>query len=103
MGSVVDITTPTILSSLSSQVVKAVTCGDNHTAVLTEVSLSVYDDMCIYSTLLLLLDFKDGGVFSFGSNRHGQLGHSSSSPQCIVPTKVFELMGSDVSQIACGR
>ena len=41
VGSVVDITTPTILSSLSSQVVKAVACGDNHTAVLTEVSLPV--------------------------------------------------------------
>ena len=103
VGSVVDITTPTILSSLSSQVVKAVVCGDNHTAVLTEVSLSVYD-MCAYILLSSSSSILRMVVcFHFGSNHHGQLGHSSSSPQCIVPMKVFELMGSDVSQIACGR
>ena len=33
---------------------------------------------------------------------YGQLGHNSSGNE-YVPRKVFELMGSVVTQIACGR
>ncbi|XP_071808408.1 probable E3 ubiquitin-protein ligase HERC4 [Asterias amurensis] len=71
---------PTLLKSLRSQRVKFVACGENHTAMLTA----------------------DGGVFTFGAAENRQLGHSSTSNE-INPRKVFELMGSEVSQIACGR
>ncbi|XP_038060097.1 probable E3 ubiquitin-protein ligase HERC4 [Patiria miniata] len=71
---------PTLLKSLRTQKVKFIACGKNHTAALTA----------------------DGGVFTFGAAADRQLGHSSSSNE-INPRKVFELMGSEVTQIACGR
>ncbi|KFV45475.1 putative E3 ubiquitin-protein ligase HERC4, partial [Gavia stellata] len=43
-----------------------------------------------------------GGVFTFGAGGYGQLGHNSTSHE-INPRKVFELMGSVVTQITCGR
>ncbi len=33
---------------------------------------------------------------------HGQLGHNSTNDE-LLPRKISELMGSEVSQIACGR
>ncbi|ELK09597.1 Putative E3 ubiquitin-protein ligase HERC4 [Pteropus alecto] len=45
---------------------------------------------------------QEGGVFTFGAGGYGQLGHNSTSHE-INPRKVFELMGSIVTQIACGR
>ncbi|KAL5017995.1 hypothetical protein ScPMuIL_003717 [Solemya velum] len=71
---------PTLCKSLRQQKVDYVECGDDHTAVLTE----------------------DGGVFTFGAAGYGQLGHNSTQNE-ILPKKVVELMGSNVSQIACGR
>ncbi|KAK3696531.1 hypothetical protein QZH41_015897 [Actinostola sp. cb2023] len=71
---------PTLLRSLRSQHVIYVACGENHTAVLTV----------------------DGGVFTFGCGSSGQLGHNSDNHE-HTPKKVFDLMGSVVSQIACGR
>ncbi|GAB5578415.1 probable E3 ubiquitin-protein ligase HERC4 isoform X1 [Prionailurus iriomotensis] len=47
-------------------------------------------------------DRYEGGVFTFGAGGYGQLGHNSTSHE-INPRKVFELMGSIVTQIACGR
>ncbi|POI24904.1 hypothetical protein CIB84_011346, partial [Bambusicola thoracicus] len=44
----------------------------------------------------------EGGVFTFGAGGYGQLGHNSTSHE-INPRKVFELMGSLVTQITCGR
>lgn len=44
----------------------------------------------------------EGGVFTFGAGGYGQLGHNSTSHE-INPRKVFELMGSIVTQVACGR
>ena len=41
-------------------------------------------------------------MFTFGAGMYGQLGHNSSSSEAL-PKKVFELMGSEVCQIACGR
>ena len=41
-------------------------------------------------------------MFTFGAGMYGQLGHNSSNAEAL-PKKVFELMGSEVSQIACGR
>lgn len=55
-------------------------CGEDFTAILT----------------------RDGGVFTFGAGMYGQLGHNSAEAE-FYPRKVFDLMGSEVTQIACGR
>nr|XP_033815149.1 probable E3 ubiquitin-protein ligase HERC6 isoform X2 [Geotrypetes seraphini] len=55
-----------------------ISCGDEHSAVLT----------------------RDGSVFTFGDNTHGQLGHSPTS-QSAGPQKIDGINGH-VSQIACG-
>ena len=41
-------------------------------------------------------------MFTFGAGMYGQLGHNATGVE-LLPKKVFELMGSIVSQIACGR
>lgn len=71
---------PMLCKSLRGQKVKYISCGDDHTAVLTQ----------------------EGGVFTFGAGGYGQLGHNSTDNE-ILPKKVVELMGSKVTQIACGR
>ncbi|XP_069086869.1 probable E3 ubiquitin-protein ligase HERC4 [Pleurodeles waltl] len=76
----VDRYAPALLKSLRSQKIIFVSCGEDHTAALT----------------------KEGGVFTFGAGGYGQLGHNSSSHE-VNPRKVFELMGSVVTQVACGR
>jgi E3 ubiquitin-protein ligase HERC4 len=43
----------------------------------------------------------DGGVFSWGSSRCGQLGHGSTNKETL-PRRVMELMGTVVSQVAAG-
>ena len=45
---------------------------------------------------------QDGGVFCFGKGSEGQLGHGSSNHE-VNPRKVIDLMGSDITQVACGR
>ena len=45
---------------------------------------------------------QEGGVFTFGAGMYGQLGHNTQNHEKL-PRKVFELMGSTVTQIACGR
>lgn len=71
---------PVMLRALSNVKVKYVACGEDHTATLTI----------------------EGGVFTFGAGMYGQLGHSVFNKE-IFPRKVMELMGSTVTQIACGR
>ncbi|XP_063291143.1 probable E3 ubiquitin-protein ligase HERC4 isoform X2 [Pelobates fuscus] len=71
---------PALLKSLRSQKIVHICGGEDHTAALT----------------------KEGGVFTFGAGGYGQLGHNSTNHE-INPRKVFELMGSVVTQIACGR
>uniref|UniRef100_A0A3Q3FQA1 HECT and RLD domain containing E3 ubiquitin protein ligase 3 n=1 Tax=Labrus bergylta TaxID=56723 RepID=A0A3Q3FQA1_9LABR len=71
---------PCHIKFLRSQKVVHISCGDEHTAALT----------------------KDGGLFTFGDGALGQLGHGSSNNE-LLPRRVLELMGTEVSQITCGR
>lgn len=71
---------PSNVKGLQQQKVVYAACGEKHSVVVT----------------------LDGGVFTFGSGNHGQLGHNSTNDEHL-PRKVMELMGSEVSQIACGR
>ncbi|XP_058497192.1 probable E3 ubiquitin-protein ligase HERC3 [Solea solea] len=71
---------PCHIKFLRSQKVVYISCGDEHTAALT----------------------KDGGLFTFGDGTWGQLGHGSNNNE-LLPRRVIELMGTEVSQITCGR
>lgn len=71
---------PTLCKPLRSQKIKYVSCGEDHTAVLTH----------------------DGGVFTFGLGTSGQLGHARLNNE-ILPKRVLELMGSRVTQVSCGK
>lgn len=68
------------LKFLNSLKASYISCGENFTAVLT----------------------LDGGVFTFGAGMYGQLGHGQISHE-YFPRKIPDLMGSQVTQIACGR
>ncbi|KAG8454208.1 hypothetical protein GDO86_000737 [Hymenochirus boettgeri] len=72
--------TPCHVKPLRTQKVVYISCGEEHTAILT----------------------KTGGLFTCGAGGSGQLGHDSFHNE-INPRRVLELMGSEVSQIACGR
>ena len=41
-------------------------------------------------------------MFTFGACMYGQLGHNTTTHE-YLPRKVLDLMGSEVTQIACGR
>ncbi|XP_006867838.1 PREDICTED: probable E3 ubiquitin-protein ligase HERC3 [Chrysochloris asiatica] len=71
---------PCHVKLLRMQKVVYISCGEEHTAVLT----------------------KNGGVFTFGAGSCGQLGHDSINDE-VNPRRVLELMGTEVTQIACGR
>ena len=71
---------PMNLKFLNSLKACYVACGEDFTAVLT----------------------LDGGVFTFGAGMYGQLGHNGTSHE-YLPRKVPDLMGSEVTQISCGR
>jgi len=54
------------------------------------------------NVVVVVVVVQDGGVFTFGAGMYGQLGHNAATSE-LVPRKVFELMGSVISMIACGR
>ncbi|XP_078259608.1 putative E3 ubiquitin-protein ligase HERC3 isoform X3 [Rhinoraja longicauda] len=74
-----DTLTPKHVQILSCKSTIFISCGEEHTAVLT----------------------KDGFVLTFGAGAHGQLGHNSTRDE-IKPRLVGGLFGKKVSQIACG-
>ncbi|XP_053175956.1 uncharacterized protein LOC128359488 [Scomber japonicus] len=80
LGDTTDRHTPTPVHSLDMKKTIHISCGKDHTAILT----------------------KDGVVFTFGSSQYGQLGHNSFSEE-LRPRIVAELWGAKVIQIACGR
>lgn len=71
---------PTFCKFLKNQRLKYISCGENHTAVLTQ----------------------GGGVYTFGAGGYGQLGHGTTHSE-IIPKMVLELMGTPITQVACGR
>ncbi|XP_036810126.1 probable E3 ubiquitin-protein ligase HERC3 isoform X2 [Oncorhynchus mykiss] len=76
----IDRAAPAPVDCLNLKKTVAVSCGGEHTAVLT----------------------KGGLVFTFGSGRYGQLGHNTLRNE-LRPRLVAELWGAKVTQIACGR
>ncbi|XP_029290721.1 probable E3 ubiquitin-protein ligase HERC3 isoform X2 [Cottoperca gobio] len=80
LGDTTDRRTPTPVHYLNMKKTVHVSCGKDHTAVLT----------------------KDGAVFTFGSGKYGQLGHNSFSDE-LRPRLVAELWGTKVIKTACGR
>ncbi|KAM9398503.1 LOW QUALITY PROTEIN: putative E3 ubiquitin-protein ligase HERC6 [Salvelinus alpinus] len=80
LGDTIDRPAPAPVDCLNLKKTIAISCGVEHTVVLT----------------------KGGLVFTFGSGRYGQLGHNSLRNE-LRPRLVAELWGAKVTQIACGR
>ncbi|XP_022074626.2 probable E3 ubiquitin-protein ligase HERC4 [Acanthochromis polyacanthus] len=80
LGDTTDRSTPTSVQCLNMKKTVHVSCGKDHTAILT----------------------KHGSVFTFGSGQFGQLGHNSTRNE-VRPRLVAELWGAKVTKIACGR
>ncbi|XP_038223084.1 probable E3 ubiquitin-protein ligase HERC4 isoform X2 [Zerene cesonia] len=125
-------TTPQQITSLVGVPIALVACGSNHTFVLSksgavfgfgknshgQLGLQDRENRCYPTHLKVLRNVKvcyiscgedftafltlDGGVFTCGSGEYGQTGHGTVKDE-LVPRKIVELMGSTVTQIACGR
>ncbi|XP_066574472.1 probable E3 ubiquitin-protein ligase HERC4 [Amia ocellicauda] len=79
LGDTQDRPLPQFVKCLQLKKTVFISCGEEHTVVLT----------------------KDGLVYTFGSGRSGQLGHNSDRNE-LRPRLVAELWGVKVTQIACG-
>ncbi|KAM6926748.1 putative E3 ubiquitin-protein ligase HERC4 [Lycodopsis pacificus] len=80
LGDTTDRPLPTSVCYLNTKKTIYISCGKDHTAILT----------------------KNGAVFTFGSGQYGQLGHNSFGDE-LRPRLVAELWGAKVTKIACGR
>ncbi|XP_010113670.1 PREDICTED: probable E3 ubiquitin-protein ligase HERC3, partial [Chlamydotis macqueenii] len=80
LGDTEDRSYPSYVEALEHWKTVFISCGADHTAVLS----------------------KDGLVCTFGAGGAGQLGHNSTRNE-LTPRVVAELWGARVSQIACGR
>ncbi|CAH2001547.1 unnamed protein product [Acanthoscelides obtectus] len=125
-------TTPILVQSLKGVPITHIACGANHTFAVsksgavygwgknTRGQLGINDTQNkVFPTQLRTLrnirvryiscgeEFSmfltlDGGVFTCGAGMFGQLGHGSNCNE-ILPRQIVELMGSTITQIACGR
>ncbi|NXA93502.1 HERC5 ligase, partial [Melanocharis versteri] len=80
LGDMKDRDCPTYVGALEHWKTVFISCGADHTAVLS----------------------KEGLVCTFGAGESGQLGHNSTQNE-LLPRVVAELWGARVSHIACGR
>ncbi|XP_062430207.1 E3 ISG15--protein ligase HERC5-like [Rhea pennata] len=80
LGHTQDRDCPSYIGALHHWKTVFISCGADHTAVLS----------------------KDGLVCTFGAGEAGQLGHNSTRSE-QTPRMVAELWGARVSQVACGR
>ncbi|NXO56996.1 HERC5 ligase, partial [Aramus guarauna] len=80
LGDTEDRDRPSYVGALEHWKAVFISCGADHTAVLS----------------------KEGLVCTFGAGGAGQLGHNSTRNE-LTPRVVAELWGARVSQIACGR
>ncbi|NXN03251.1 HERC5 ligase, partial [Sylvia borin] len=80
LGDTKDRDSPTYIGALEHWKTVFISCGADHTAVLS----------------------KEGLVCTFGAGGSGQLGHNSTRNE-LLPRVVAELWGASVSHIACGR
>ncbi|NWI06801.1 HERC5 ligase, partial [Tichodroma muraria] len=80
LGDTKDRDCPTYVGALEHWKTVFISCGADHTAVLS----------------------KEGLVCTFGAGGSGQLGHNSNRNE-LLPRVVAELWGARVSHIACGR
>uniref|UniRef100_A0A673YYK1 Probable E3 ubiquitin-protein ligase HERC3 n=1 Tax=Salmo trutta TaxID=8032 RepID=A0A673YYK1_SALTR len=80
--------------------------GDTIGTVYTNITIMFGPMMSCWlpsHTVETFISTTGGGlVFTFGSGRHGQLGHNSLRNE-LRPRLVAELWGAKVTQIACGR
>ncbi|NWZ96306.1 HERC5 ligase, partial [Nesospiza acunhae] len=80
LGDMKDRDCPTYVGALEHWKTVFISCGSDHTAVLS----------------------KEGLVCTFGAGESGQLGHNSTQNE-LLPRVVAELWGARVSHIDCGR
>uniref|UniRef100_A0A8C3M0K3 HECT domain-containing protein n=1 Tax=Chrysolophus pictus TaxID=9089 RepID=A0A8C3M0K3_CHRPC len=80
LGHTEDRDCPSYVEALEHWKAVFISCGADHTAVLS----------------------KDGLLYTFGAGGAGQLGHNSTRNE-LTPRVVAELWGARVSQVACGR
>ncbi|NXI40743.1 HERC5 ligase, partial [Galbula dea] len=80
LGDTEDRDCPSYIEALEHWKTVFISCGEDHTAVLS----------------------KEGLVCTFGAGGAGQLGHNSTQNE-LLPRVVAELWGARVTQVACGR
>lgn len=123
---------PQAVTSLLGVPIALIACGSNHTFALSksgavfgwgknshgQLGLPDRENKCYPYHLKTLRNVKvchiacgedftvfltlDGGVFTCGIGEYGQTGHGTTKDE-LVPRKIMELMGSTVTQVACGR